>query len=604
MDKTQGVKKKYSNYILIGLSLIWLLAVSYKSTNDPLPDFSFSIGEYGDYNAYYMNNYNKYWFGSFILDGYSYNQYFATPLPNWIGYVVFAVFGMGFKQIALISIFSGFIMLLFLYLILKKDYNVTVALVTLGLLITNFIFIMYNKLRLTDIICLGPIMIGLSLISLNDKKRKWFFLPLSAFFFFLAYQGKEFSLYAVVSVILTLFIRAVLKRFGRDEIRDLSVFTAVFILLAVLWKMTFIKSFSPWAQMYVDYRFQQGGLGRIMIFNKDFLVNLKGCFLNAWHILNNPLVDKIPYFFMLSVISSLFMLVSRIREKFEKVPFIELFTYVFILFYSLYLIFILDHHPPRRYLYLIPFMTIMISLALYRIFKDKSVSEKLSRRKDLFFLAAGIGFFLIPWTVSNKIGQTPGTLLYSLLDLFQAVFFFLDKDLRLLFSVVFSSFVINALLVFLTGLILHVVRIRDHRNKLIVIFSFLLFFSLINNFSLYWKWAGESKCGVYDQCKKMAEHVKPGQAIYGDINFVFEMKKVKLYQWINTSVPRPYYVVTNRSFFNENKVDFLLIQQSSTELVKLVNGFFPASLYDLKIVDTVGIPERNYLLYLVKVDKK
>jgi hypothetical protein len=105
-------------FIIITLLVMILLMRFIHLGADPPETISISMGYMSDPGPYVHNARNKVLFGKWEID--NWNLMYITPIPHYLTYLIFLVFGVGITQMNLLPAFFSCLVLLFTYLICKK----------------------------------------------------------------------------------------------------------------------------------------------------------------------------------------------------------------------------------------------------------------------------------------------------------------------------------------------------------------------------------------------------------------------------------------------------------------------------------------------------
>ena len=227
---------------LFGLRLVHLGA-------DPPADLSISMGYYGDPGGYVANARNKVVFGEWVLD--EWNFMFISPLPHYMNYTVFRIFGPGIAQMnAVPALFSCGLLLLF-FLTLRKIMPFTPALAGVVLLGLNYPFLMFSRIgvRAVEMVFFCV----LALWALTDRRvPKPGRLALAGAAAFLAFTVKGTFLLVFPALLLGT-AAYVFFQSGNSVKPSLSALTAFGLGMAVVAAAWFFLIYHPNRELYLAF---------------------------------------------------------------------------------------------------------------------------------------------------------------------------------------------------------------------------------------------------------------------------------------------------------------------------------------------------------------
>jgi len=115
---------------------------------DPPVNLDWSGGIFFDEGMLVHGARNKVLFGAWDLDGW--NDFYISPILAYIKWLVLSIAGVGIVQERLIPLFFSYLTLIFFYLTFKESFHRKTAVLAVFLLGFNYIFIMFNRLGLTE----------------------------------------------------------------------------------------------------------------------------------------------------------------------------------------------------------------------------------------------------------------------------------------------------------------------------------------------------------------------------------------------------------------------------------------------------------------------
>jgi len=137
---------------LLGIVVLFLFLFTLRAvhpTADPPSRLSWSGGLFGDEPAYAHNARNKAVFGKWVLD--EWNPFLYNPILTLCDYLSFKTFGTGFFALRMVPLFWGLLSIILVYDTLRRGFG-TFWVAALGVLLleTNYFFLMYTRLSLSD----------------------------------------------------------------------------------------------------------------------------------------------------------------------------------------------------------------------------------------------------------------------------------------------------------------------------------------------------------------------------------------------------------------------------------------------------------------------
>jgi 4-amino-4-deoxy-L-arabinose transferase-like glycosyltransferase len=232
--------RRYRVPLAIGVIFIAILALRliHLDADSPL-GLSWSGGYFGDEMALAHNARNKVLFGEWISD--EWNPYIYSPLLTLFEYAFFSVLGVGLIPLRLVNICVLFLAFWLLLLVLQRERDWPTALLGVGLLGLNYIFLMYNRIGLNDTFLVFPMLLTLYLWHRGLEKPPYFILAgISAF---ICYTTKATALYFTLAAALSL-VWAILQKVReagglKKGLRSLGFFLSGFGLSFIAWYVFF-----------------------------------------------------------------------------------------------------------------------------------------------------------------------------------------------------------------------------------------------------------------------------------------------------------------------------------------------------------------------------
>jgi 4-amino-4-deoxy-L-arabinose transferase-like glycosyltransferase len=187
-------------------------------TLDPI-----SIGHLSDPGGYVFNARNKIMYGTWKTD--EWNLMYFNFLTHIITYLVFLVFGVGIAQMNVVPAVFSCLILIFIYLILKRSLNQTYAFLGILLLGTNFQFTMFSRIAVRVMPMLFFSILTIYLLTTAKKKKPIFFLAGVVCFLSFATKG------TFVLILPSLFLGLIFYYFSQSEKRMKDIFSPLGYLI-------------------------------------------------------------------------------------------------------------------------------------------------------------------------------------------------------------------------------------------------------------------------------------------------------------------------------------------------------------------------------------
>ncbi len=468
--------------LICGLRMVHISA-------DPPVELSWSGGLFFDEGALAHNARNKVLFNAWKLD--EWNDFYYSPLLTYIKWAVFSLFGIGLPQLRIVPILFSWLTLIVLYLALRvtlKRFDAAIAVFLLG---TNYIFLMYNRIGLTEtpLLLLAVLTLYFWQLALQEKKFRWsaWWMFLAGLSCFAVYIFKALLIYFLpvpLTSMLLLFVLAKQKT-ERSRLLYLSGFFLAGMAVAImLWLALF---YYP----NYDVIHQAGDFVKTLSIPHSlqaFLTNVS----------RNPFFSiffktPVTLFMAWGYLLYLLYLIFHKRTTLQPVDlFLGFWFCAHFFFFSGY-----SYRPTRYYIPVIPAMSVLAARGITRI--------------------AGIKEFRFPYKVSKYfwgccwlIGVILGVywlipVLYSSLDS-SPVFALLRRPPLSSSQSMFLSAIIAFLLIFIAvrwakrkrGRSLHVSAPRPH-----IIFAALLIIFSVANGKQYVRWVTRPQYVVRDVSREL-----------------------------------------------------------------------------------------------------
>ncbi len=381
------MKKDTFSYLIFFLFLAVCLIRLVHISADPPVNLSWSGGLFFDEGALAHNARNKVLFGEWKTD--EWNDFYYSPILTYIKWGVFSLFGVGMPQLRIVPIVFSWLTLAVLYVTLRAALGRMSAMLALLLLGGNYIFMMYNRIGLTEtplLLCIaGTCYFWQKGLQERDRRRSAWLMLLAGVCCFLVYIFKVLLVYflPVPFAALLLLVFLADNSAERKRLLRLTGYLAGGLLLTVLlWLAVFY---------YPNYdSIHQAG---------DFVKTLslphspRAFFRN---IARNPfftIFAKTPVTLIMAWLYLLYLAYLLVYQR-SRIPPVDLF---FALWFCAHFLFFLgfSYRPTRYYVPIIPPMTVLAARSLLLLATSKTVS--FPYRINTLFWAVGWLFGWLTW---------------------------------------------------------------------------------------------------------------------------------------------------------------------------------------------------------------
>jgi 4-amino-4-deoxy-L-arabinose transferase-like glycosyltransferase len=329
--------KKLSLLLILGIYL--LLTLPFLSSS---PLIWFDEGLLSETGWHLANK------GTFIQPlrtGYLGYEEFSTH-PNYLFFIALAAsfkfLGLGIIQARLVSVISGFLLLIFMYVIIKKIINEKTALCAMLLLACNPLFILSARMVRQEMMItfFGFLAIGLAILSYKQKNTYAFF---AGFFAACAVLVHLNGLFIILAVLGIYTIKKQWKEIGYFVIGGVILSIPYAIFIFIHWEVFITQFFGQWA-----YRLPSEGSNILFNIVHEPLRWVKGI--------------TAPLSIIIGVVSAVLLLpnIKKFREWYVSLGILILcFTCV-------------DYHKYYGYLLLLlPYFCILSAIVLTKLFQKK-----------------------------------------------------------------------------------------------------------------------------------------------------------------------------------------------------------------------------------------
>ena len=348
---------------------------------DPPSNLSNSMGYMSDPGGYVHNARNKTVFGKWEMD--LWNPMYISPLPNYITYVIFYVIGPGIVQMNIVPALFSCLILIFSFLLFKRNNNTIFTFIGIILLGVNYQFTMFSRIAVRVMPMLFFVVLVLFFLNTKQKKYRMIFLAGSISFISFTVKGTFLQILPSIILGLALFVFFQKQRKIGKVIPPLTVFLLGLILLFSLWILIL---YLPNKEMVAAY----GGENIRWLTPKGLL----GALVNFW---------KRPLFFfnempIISLLSTLYLLIVfyRISSLPRKITLLDWIFSLWVITNTLYYS-VIYYHPARHF---VPLVIPLIFLAT-SFLKQLSTLEAIKKPKKIPLLFYAFIFFWLIFPLSS-----------------------------------------------------------------------------------------------------------------------------------------------------------------------------------------------------------
>ncbi len=426
------MSKKSTLTLLIILAFVFLLAVRLiHLAADPPYDLSASGAPYGDPGGYSFNARNKILFGTWEID--NYNMMYHNLPPHLVTYVIFKIFGIGIAQQNLVPVLFSFLALIFFFLILRKRFGDSLALLGTTLLGINYLFLMYS--RVANRVAPSIFFILLAIYFLQKAEKKQGLLVAAGISFIMALISKSVVFYIIGAVLLGYLFYLLFKTNLGNTVKKY-----IFLLLGA------VIILLPW--VFFVYLPHKDFMQSFTELNVQYLIPPAKLDLVLRYFWSRPeiLLQEMP---IISVFAFIFSLVL-LNKIIHKPGFILLPDWIFFSWFVIGSVYyaVIQQRVTRHYIpHIVPLIFLAISF-IHDFFRGRNLQPyKKTRPVYLFFVFLWMLFpvSLLLKTTGKKFPkliqgqQTLYLLLIILSFLMAAVVFYVFKAMNKKEKIPFSS---------------------------------------------------------------------------------------------------------------------------------------------------------------------
>ncbi len=182
--------KRTSRFVLLFLlfSILFLMRFIHLAADAPKDLDPLSPGYICDPGNYAFNARLKILTGQWKIDDWALNYIYITPIPHYVTYLVFRLFGVGIAQMNVVpALFSSLLLILF-YLLLQRTVGIRFAVVGVLILGTSYEFTMFSRVanRIMPMLFFTCLTFYLLMVAERKKAVYYFLAGISCFITFTA----------------------------------------------------------------------------------------------------------------------------------------------------------------------------------------------------------------------------------------------------------------------------------------------------------------------------------------------------------------------------------------------------------------------------------
>lgn len=371
-----GQPKKTTCLVLLFLffSALFLMRFIHLGADAPKDLDSLSPGYICDPGNYAFNARLKILTGEWKIDDWSLNYIYITPIPHYISYLIFLLFGVGIAQMNVVPALFSSLVLVLVFLILKKTVSRTFALLGVLLLGASYEFTMFSRVanRIMPMLFFACLTVYLLMVA---ERRKPVFYFLAGIFCFVSFTAKATFLLILPAVILGLLVYTFYQS-GKSLITTLKSIGLFSLGVAASFAVWFRLLYLPNLRLFRDIsadNIRRLTPGRLYWVIRNFWER------PLYHWFEEPLLTAVTVVFLLFLAYAAF-------KKPRQVPLIGWISAIWIVSNYAYLSCVY-YRPLRHDLPLLLPSAFLTALALYRLSRVERV-QKPAKIPILFY-----GFF-------------------------------------------------------------------------------------------------------------------------------------------------------------------------------------------------------------------
>lgn len=566
------MKTKNLNTVLLIIFLLTIFSLRFIHISaDPPSTLSTSMGYIGDPGGYAFNARNKIILGQWEID--QWNLRHISPLPHYMTFLFFSIFGPGIASMNLVPIFFSCLFLALTFILLRKILGKKYALLGTFLLGINYQFLMFSRIGVRVMPMLFFLL--LSLHFLGKKKSQYLFIFLAGISCFISFSVKGTALQFIPSIAIGLALYVFIQHnFSlRKTIPPLILFFLGITLTVFIWLIFY---YFPHKEMFFAY----GGENISWLTPHGFLDALS----NFW---------KRPLFFfqempIVTILSTLYILLMsfKVFVSSHKISVLEWIFLSWIISNSLYFS-VINYHAARHFIPLVP---PLIFLSMY-LLRDLANLEYIEKPPHLSILS----YFILPILLIFPVS--------SFFRLLSPPSNFQEVKIKSLFTLGISLF-ITLLFYFLFKFWPHNFRLKISKMTKIGIISFLIALSVFFNGKKNLGWISTPRFDIRDISMDLGKAFDK-MIIAGLLGPVISLENRYEVHPYRSGYINPYkdfiqkfsishLFVTRHAGEIEKKnyeADFPEIMKNARLLARYPIGFTYAELYDISLSSSESYPD-------------
>jgi hypothetical protein len=344
--------RKFFLLLLFSFSLIFIIRFAFLSA-DPPPDTHAHF--FTDEGWKTRNARNKVLFDKWVMD--DHNNVRNSPLHHIGSYISFNLFGTGLTQARLVSAVSGSLTIIFLYLFVRRGWNRKGALLSTCLAGFSFVFTTYHRLALQETMIILFLVLTLYLWQ-KGKDNKWYYV-FSGLSMTMAYLTKANGI-VIAPIIFVLYLFE--NYFQRKDKKGNDKFAIVYFIFGSIPLLLFWHLIS-------GYLFGVSSFANPMRYSGQLSSSSFELLRNIAIFPTSPIFGQTPILVTLSLIFILHILCSvknSPRSLLANLSSLEFTTISWFIVGSVFIA-VMHFQPDRRYIILIPPMSILAAKVLLEV---------------------------------------------------------------------------------------------------------------------------------------------------------------------------------------------------------------------------------------------
>ncbi len=207
-------------FLLLFFAALFLMRFIHLGADAPRDLDPLSPGYICDPGNYAFNARLKILTGEWKIDDWALNYIYITPIPHYITYLVFLVFGVGIAQMNVVPVLFSCLVLVLFYLILRRTVSERFALLGVLLLGASYEFTMFSRVANRNMPMLFFACLTFYLLIVAEKKKPVYYF-LAGIFCFVSFTAKAIFLLVFPAVVLGFLLYTFFQR-GKSLIQTLK----------------------------------------------------------------------------------------------------------------------------------------------------------------------------------------------------------------------------------------------------------------------------------------------------------------------------------------------------------------------------------------------